>query len=490
MSGETQWNKKIDFSPKEETIAEPPEIVQEGFEEVDEMVQKLKDMRNQKKGFTKLPFLESIYDSIAGGSESKSDTEQMTDESESENGPVIEGMTEKTSGYLKTIRYMSYLTYNVSFDIFAYTVISITSGKQPKFPGKAPKAPPKNASTDVKNKYAKDKATYDKAKQPYDDKKRIADMFDRIFACIISIFIAYNLYYSYSTPPPSTPGEKPIFEMINDWIEDLPSVMFPVKCAVTPVNYFLKMMSIVNTVMSQVPYQPLLFGLCVVIAYCFVNFGIARYFINMVMSVFDPVGSYGNTKDADGFAKSHSDDIILMAIVLICVITNVLKLCVDFKNPLPATQIPAILMWLVVFGVSLLFIPVGKIAISLIVFYICMFSMTKDTDNRINMFKTMADINEKLIGKQVIYECADDDYLRQFLKFIDKIISTVLVENLYLFMLIPISLYNISQSKTIKNAYTRGFSDFIFAMLIIILLSTNENIALMFNLLLRTMKVI
>ena len=487
MSGETQWNKKIDFSPKEETIAEPSATIQEGFEEVDEMVQKLKDMRNQKKGFTKLPFLESIYDSIIGSEpEPEPETEPMTDKV----GPVIEGMTETTSDYLKTIRYMSYLTYNVSFDVFAYAIITITSENQPKFPGKEPKAPPKNASPDAVNNYKKDKETYDKARQPYNDKKRIADMFNRIFACIISIFIAYNLYYSYSTPPPPTPGEKPIFEKINDWIEDLPSVMFPVKCAVTPVNYFLKLMSMVNMVMSKVPYQPLLFGLCVLIAYCFVNFGVARYFINMGMSLFDPVGSYGNTKNEGDFAKNHSDDVILMAIILICVMTHVFKLCVDFKNPLPATQPQAVLGWLAVFGVALLFIPAGKVAISLILFYICMFSMTKDPDNGINMFKTMANINEKLIGKQVIYECADDDYFRQFLKLIDKIISTVLVENLYAVMLIPIALYNIKQSDGIENLYASGFSKFVFAMLIIVLLATNDSLAALFNLLFKSMKVI
>ena len=125
MGGETQWNKKIDFSPKEETIAEPSTIVQEGFEEVDEMVQKLKDLQNKKKGFTKLPFLESIYDSIAG---SEPEPEPLIE-------PLIEGMkTIKNEKFLSFMRYVSNLPYNISFDVFAHIVVQIYTGKQPKFP--------------------------------------------------------------------------------------------------------------------------------------------------------------------------------------------------------------------------------------------------------------------------------------------------------------------------------------------------------------------
>jgi hypothetical protein len=456
MSGETQWNKKIDFSPKKETIAEPPEIIQEGFEEVDEMVQKLKDLQNKKKGFTKLPFLESIYDSIAGPQG------EPEPEIEPESEPVIEGMQSTRDKYLNFMRYVSNLPYNISFDVFAYAVVQISTGKQPKYPGKEPVKPPNNALPDTKDKYNKKKEAYDKARKPYNDKKRVADMFNRILTCLIGIFIAYNLYFTYAMTPPPTPGVKSTFDMISDFIENLPPVLTPLKIATTPVVYFLKLMSLAGTGMAAIPNQSLLFFFCLLLS---------GFFVVYVVGYLNPFSV--NKKD--------TENIIFILIVLASVIATALKICIDFKNATPVTQVPALFLWLLVFGLSLQFLPVGKTAIVLILLYVCMFSMTKSEVNGINVLQTMEDINEKLTGSKSIYDCSDDSPLKQFFNMIDRFISFVIVDNLYAVTIIPISIYNILYSRAISNASIRGFSNFLFSVLIMVMLSNNELLKWAYN---------
>ncbi len=493
---ETKWNKKIDFSPNQETTEPPPsDTIQEGFEEVDEMIHKLKQMRDKKKGFTKLPFLQSIYDSVApepmlNSTESEKDkvgpmkyssepVKEPIEEPAKE--PVIEGMTDTTKKYQYTMRYIADLTYNLSFDVFAYSIFQITNGKQPKYPGKPPKQPKGNATKEARDTYNKQKKEYDKKMPLYNDKKIIASMGNRILTCLISIFITYNLYFSYSTP--SVPGSKTTFETIIDWIEALPVIFFPIKCAITPANMFLKMMSFIDTIMKLIPLQPLLFGLCMAIAFTFVYSGIARQFVDMVLSVVDPVGAYGDTKSADGFAKKHSNDILLIAIVFGCIITNVLKVCMDFKNPSPITQIPALLMWLIVFGLSLVFLPIGKVAIAIIVFYLCMLSMINDEKNGINILQTMTDIDEKLIGPQTIYECGDENSFKNILEKLSKFISGFVINNLYIFTVIPIAIINIQKSASISsaNVKAKSFANFLSSMIILIVLSSNKTFTTMYN---------
>ena len=66
---ETKWNKKITFDHKKKDIAEIKEGFGEIEDEFDEMEQKIKRIRNKKKGFTRLPFLESIYGPVIEGAE-------------------------------------------------------------------------------------------------------------------------------------------------------------------------------------------------------------------------------------------------------------------------------------------------------------------------------------------------------------------------------------------------------------------------------------
>ena len=160
MGDETKWNKKIDFEPRLPSMRDGQ--VREGLEggepsdsilDDQEMVQKLNDMRNKKKGFTKLPALDSIYDVITG-SEQATEPEQATDPE-----PVVEGFkqSQTAKNYHYTMRYCANLTYNVAFDVFAYVVFQITTGSQPKYPGKER---PTNPSEGAK---------YDESKAAYDD---------------------------------------------------------------------------------------------------------------------------------------------------------------------------------------------------------------------------------------------------------------------------------------------------------------------------------
>jgi hypothetical protein len=101
--------------------------------------------------------------------------------------------------------------------------------------------------------------------------------------------------------------------------------------------------------------------------------------------------------------------------------------------------------------------------------------------NGINVLQTMEDINEKLTGSKSIYDCSDDSPLKQFFNMIDRFISFVIVDNLYAVTIIPISIYNILYSRAISNASIRGFSNFLFSVLIMVMLSNNELLKWAYN---------
>ena len=480
MENETKWNKKIDLSPKKETIAENV-VIQEGFEEVDEMVNKMKCLQNKKKGFTKLPFLESIYDSITREVSIPETIDETIPETIDEPIPetipetidedIIEGMTtEPNNKYSKFLRYTSNFTYNVSFDIFAYIIFQISIGKQPNLPGTIPNS-------------ASAKKEYDTNKKLYEDKKRVAEMFNRIITSSIGIFIAYNLYFSFATSSTSTStaNTKALFERINEWINNLPTIAFPLKCAVSPVNIFIRFMSIVSKLLGSIPYQPLLFGISLFISYWFIQYGIARYFIDMGMSVLDPLTRYvsGKKSKKTNVKKYAEDNIIMILIVFGFVVMSVIQICVDFRNTLPATEIIALLLWFIIFGLCLMLLPIGKLTISLIVFYVCMGSMTQSDENGMDIFKTMDDIEKKLIDKQV-YRCGDGNLSQLILEIINNLIVNVIVKNLYLVTLIPISVYNIIQSLSLSSEITRTISISSFSLLIVTLLSGNETVTWFF----------
>ena len=469
---ETKWNKKIDFTSKPEDIVYSNPDMQEGFDEIAEMERKLDTIRNEKKGFTKLPFLESIYEmkdaiieplnvlsdlsnvaetTVGNASvQFKALQETAADQLEENQAQADaadgakqakqanETITKISKNFMYYVKDMSKLTDNVSNDLISAKFKMMAKSIAPK-------------------------AVIDK-----DDQKRIAEMFDRVFTGLIAIFIAYNLYFIYSVPtPPSGPDSNSVFDMIDN----LPTIAFPLQCALTPIKIFLLVMSYIHDGMSFVPYKSLLFILCMGMSYSFLRFGITRYFIDMFVS---GVESMSSKKGWEKAIKQQNikQDLGLILMILGCTITHITKLVMITPNVIDPR---AIIGWIAVFGISLLLLPVVKVIMGVVVFYVCMLSMVKSKDNGINIFGTISDIDRELIGNLIIYDCDDDSStIKQILSFLDKDVSRKLFKNLYLLVLGPVLMYNIKLSEKVKSTVMRGLSNVISFTMLIALASTNE----------------
>lgn len=456
---ETKWNKKIEFTSKIEDVADSdPDSDTEGFEEIREMERKLDTIRNGKRGFTKLPFLESIYDirepfsasDLDGISQFRAIGEaaaKQLEEDQAQREAVTSEQLERESrekinkiskNFMYYVKYMSKLTYNVSNDVIAAKFKTIAKSVAPK------------------------------EKIDKDDQTRVAKMFDRVFTGLITIFIAYNLYFIYSVPtPPSGPGSNSVFDMIDN----LPTIAFPLQCALTPIKIFLLAMSYVHDGMSFVPYKSLLFFICLGISYFFLNGGITRYFIDsFVMGIESMSSKKGWEKSIK--QQNIKQDLSIILMILGCTITHIAKLVMITPNVIDPR---AIVGWIAVFGISLLLLPVVKVIMGVIMFYMCMLSITKSKENGINFIQTMSDIDRELIGNLVFYDCEDDSStIKKILKFLDKDLSKTLFKNLYLLILGPIFLYNIQASAKVKSNIMKGLANCISFTMLIAFASTNE----------------
>jgi hypothetical protein len=506
---ETKWNKKITFAQKKKDIAEIKEGFDETKEEFDEIEQKIKRIRNKKKGFTRLPFLESIYGPVIEGAEvidvlseaanaasaevdaktaaasaelaaGVAAAKKMKAETEDAIAKAADAIDAPSSGttipteiteeeikkktqtaktkFLDFIYYCAKLPYNVSNDVFASTICLIALGKSPQ---------------EINEKA---------------DQEQVARMANRIFTSLIGIFITYNLYFLYSTPnPPPTPGALSIFEIIDA----LPTVAFPLKCALTPVKIFLKIISYMHDIMALVPYKSLLFMICLWLSFTFMRNGGPEYFTTMFISglnvLLDPKGKYSKTRGGGEFAKKHGDDLPLIIVILLCTIGSIAKFCYEMKT-VEFIKPYGLLAWFVVFGISLLLLFFGKIVIASIVFIICMFSMMKSKDNGIDILQTMKDIDVILIGSTKLYDCDGDiSPIKKILNFLNNDLSSTVVKNLYLLTLIPIFMFNIYRSNKINSKPIQGLSNFISVVLIIVLSSGNEKINEIYNGILRSL---
>ena len=99
----------------------------------------------------------------------------------------------------------------------------------------------------------------------------------------------------------------------------------------------------------------------------------------------------------------------------------------------------------------------------------------------------MEDINEKLTGSKTIYDCVDDSPIKQFFKMIDRVVSYIIVDNLYVITIVPISIYNIAKSTAISNTAVRGFSNFLFSALATTLLTNSEFVKYVYNAYMKSM---
>jgi len=466
---ETKWKKKIEFPSKIEDVADSDSDT-EGFEEIKEMERKLDTIRNGKRGFTKLPFLESItepFDLAAAPTPASAADQfrsigeaaaQQLEENQAQQEQVTSEQLEKdanenykriSKNFIYYVKYMSKLTYNISNDVIAAKFKTIAKSVAPK------------------------------EKIDKDDQKRIAQMFDRVFTGLITIFIAYNLYFVYSTPKsPSDDGSTSVFDVIDN----LPTFAFPLQCALTPIKIFLLLMSYMQDGMSFVPYKSLLFFICLGISSFSLNGGLTRYFIDMFVTGIESMSSKKGWEKAVK-QQNVKQDIGLILMILGCTVTRISELVM-----ISATVIDprAIIGWIAVFGISLLLLPLVKVVMSVIMFYMCMLIITKSKENGINFMQTMSDIDHELIGNLVFYDCNDDSStIKQILKFLDKDLSKALFRNLYLLILGPVFLYNIQASAKVKSNIMKGLANCISFTILIALASTNEFIRETLNWILR-----
>ena len=272
-------------------------------------------------------------------------------------------------------------------------------------------------------------------------------------------------------------------------IDALPTVAFPLKCALAPVKIFLKVMSYIHDIMVLIPYKSLLFVICLYLSYLFLTYGAVDYFTNMFISglnvVLDPSRKYSDVHYEGDFANKHGDDMPLILVILLCTVGSIAKFCYEMKT-VEFIKPYGLLAWLVVFGISLLLLFFGKVVIASIVLFICMFSMIKSKDNGIDILQTMKDIDTILIGSTKLYDCDGDiSPIKKILNFLNNDLSSAIVKNLYLLTLIPIFMFNIYRSTKIKSKPIQGFSNFISVVLIIALSSNNDKINEIYNGILR-----
>ena len=189
---ETKWKKNIKFNEKKEDIAET--TIVEGMEdkkinEIEAMEKKIRRINNKKKGFTKLPHLESVYDAdpIPNTVNSEKEPEEKEpEEKEPENltvepenltvepenfdddpvEPFVEGAREKDTfeKVVDTLIYISILPYHISF-LIADGLYKVAHEKPPM---------------------SKDDKDY----------KNLAGMVQRFLTGLIGIFITYNVFFA------------------------------------------------------------------------------------------------------------------------------------------------------------------------------------------------------------------------------------------------------------------------------------------------------
>ena len=232
--------------------------------------------------------------------------------------------------------------------------------------------------------------------------------------------------------------------------------------------------------MTLIPYNSLLFIICLYLSFEFMRNGAPEYFTNMFISginvLLDPSGKYGKTHGGREFAQKHGDDMPLILLILLCMVGSIAKFCYEMKT-VEFIKPYGILAWFVVFGTSLLLLFFGKIVIASIVFFVFMGSMMKSRDNGMDILQTMKDIDTILIGSAKLYDCEGDvTWIKRLLNFLNNDLSSTIVKNLYLLTLIPIFIVNIYRSTKIKSKSIQGLANLISFVLIIALSSSNEKV--------------
>jgi hypothetical protein len=438
---ETKWKKNIKFDEKKEDIAETSVVEgmdNENIDEIREIEKKIRRINSKKKGFTKLPHLESVYDP-----DSDLEPENFEENLEEENEP-IEPFVEGAKGRKKSK--------------------SKSKSKPTSKPRPKPKPLPTKETQDTVKKMADAliyisllpsnmsfliadglyKVSHVKRPMSKDDNdyKNLAGMIQRVLTGLIGIFITYNLYFLYSSPEVPSLIDTIIKPKPADAPPDIATTVIdgalPLKIALTPLRILMYAFEKSFPLIKQIPFKALLFVLSGIATYYFLTKGGSDYFVKM----------FGNSfklfTDPKGY-KLNTSTTIIIAIAMIYEISMII---VKYKTAVFADP-RLILGWIVFFGVALGLVFIAEFIIPLFIFYITMLCMMDNKESPFNFPKVMSDINKSFIGdSDDIYECPEAGTdLEKFISRFNKIFGKVILENIHIWVLIPIIIYNIHTSR-------------------------------------------
>ena len=491
---ETKWKKNIKFNEKKEDIAET--TIVEGMEdkktnEIEAMEKKIRRINNKKKGFTKLPHLESVYDAEPVKISENYDAEPVKISENYDAEPVkisenydaepvkpiesfVEGARNKKKSkpanksrstspppaprlqqtspqkkdtfekVIDTLIYISILPYHISF-LIADGLYKVAHEKPPM---------------------SKDDKDY----------KNLAGMVQRFLTGLIGIFITYNVYFLYSSREvPSfidaimnqfkpKPAEAP-----PDMVSTVTDGVLPLKVALTPVRIFMFIFGQTLPLIKLVPFKALLFVLSGILTYYFLTKGASEYFVK----------TFGNSFKLFIDPTSYKLNVTATIILAISMVYEISMIIVKYKTAVFADP-RLILFWILFFGISMGLGFIAEFVIPMFVFYVTMLCMMDNKDSPFNFPKVMSDINKSFVGdSDDIYECpVVGTDLEKFIIRCNKFLGKVILENIHIWVLVPIIAYNIYNTETgksrIQSNYLRRAHNSIGGVTIFMLILTNK----------------
>jgi hypothetical protein len=422
--------------------------------EIEAMEKKIRRVNNKKKGFTKLPHLESVYDAepikttVNSEKEPKEkEPENLTVEPENFDDepvePFVEGAREKDTfeKVVDTLIYISILPYHISF-LIADGLYKVAHVKPPM---------------------SKDDKDY----------KNLAGMVQRFLTGLIGIFITYNVYFLYSSREvPSfidaimkqfqpKPAEAP-----PDMVSTVTDGVLPLKVALTPVRIFMFIFGQTLPLIKLIPFKALLFVLSGIVTYYFLTKGASEYFVK----------TFGNSFKLFIDPTSYKLNVTATIILAISMVYEISMIIVKYKTAAFADP-RLILFWILFFGIAMGLGFIAEFVIPMFVFYVTMLCMMDNKDSPFNFPKVMSDINKSFVGdSDDIYECpvAGTD-LEKFIIRCNKILGKVILENIHIWVLVPIIAYNIYNTESrIQSNYLRRAHNSIGGVTIFMLIITNK----------------
>jgi hypothetical protein len=298
-------------------------------------------------------------------------------------------------------------------------------------------------------------------------------MVQRFLTGLIGIFITYNVYFLYSSREvPSfidaimkqfqpKPAEAP-----PDMVSTVTDGVLPLKVALTPVRIFMFIFGQTLPLIKLIPFKALLFVLSGIVTYYFLTKGASEYFVK----------TFGNSFKLFIDPTSYKLNVTATIILAISMVYEISMIIVKYKTAAFADP-RLILFWILFFGIAMGLGFIAEFVIPMFVFYVTMLCMMDNKDSPFNFPKVMSDINKSFVGdSDDIYECpvAGTD-LEKFIIRCNKILGKVILENIHIWVLVPIIAYNIYNTESrIQSNYLRRAHNSIGGVTIFMLIITNK----------------